>query len=322
MANDIITATKVANRALQRIGAGRIAADALFTEDSKNAQECAACYDILRRAELRRNVWRFSVRRAPLRPVDTTTKNFLPSAWSAVTTYAVADIVLFNGTWYSSLVATNLNNTPTDDSTSWTKYFGPATATPWDATISYLIGEIVWITATAYLSLKNTNTDLTSVAASWLPLTGTISTFFITYPGGVGPSKDNTTKNLYVLPQGYLREAPQSPKTGASFLGFPSYMPSNDWTFENNFFVTLDAGVIIFRFAADITNAAEFDPLFVEGLGARMAEELCQPLTQSTEKKQDCKDDYKKVMGEARLGKGGGAGVTQPPLDDYIVTRI
>lgn len=319
--SDIITATKVANRALQRVGASRIADGALFTEDSKNAQEAAACYDILRRAELRRNIWRFSVRRAPLRPVDTTTKNFLPTAWSAVTTYAVADIVLYNGTWYSSLIAANLNNTPADDSTSWTVYFGPRTATPWDATIAYFAGEIVWITATAYLSLKNTNTDLTSVTASWLPLTGTIATFFITYPAGVGPSSSNTTKNLFILPQGFLREAPQSPQTGGSFLGFPSALPSNDWTFENNFFVSMDAGVIVFRFAADITNAAEFDPLFVEGLGARMAEELCQPLTQSTEKKQDCKDDYKKIMGTARTVNGIETGPVQLPLDDYINTR-
>lgn len=319
--SDVITATKVANRGLQRVGAARIADGALFTEDSKNAQECAACYDILRRAELRRNIWRFSVRRAPLRPVDTTTKNFLPSAWSAVTSYAVADIVLYSGTWYSSLIAANINNTPADDSTSWTVYFGPQTATPWDATVSYFAGEIVWITATAYLSLKSTNTDLTSVAASWLPLTGTIATFFITYPAGVGPSSSNTTRNLFILPRGFLREAPQNPKGAGSFLGFPSNLPLTDWTFENNFFVSMDAGVIVFRFAADVTNAAEFDPLFVEGLGARVGEEVCEILTQSSEKKQGCVADYKKVMGNARIVNGIETGPTETPLDDYISTR-
>lgn len=321
--SDIITATHVANRACQRVGCLRIADGALFTEDSKQANEIKACYDILRRAELRRNIWRFSVRRAPLRPVDTTTQIFTPAAWSAVTSYGQAAIVLSNGTWYSSLVAANLNNTPSDDSTFWTRYFGPSTATPWDATIAYYAGEIVWIAATAYLSLKNGNTDLTSVGASWLQLTGTLIAFFITYPAGVGPASNSSTLNLYVLPQGYLREAPQFPTAGdMSMLGFPGNAIKNDWTFENNFFVTMDAGVIVFRFAADITNASEFDPMFVEGLGARIAMEVCEPINQSSDKLNNCKDGYKKVMGEARAVNGIETGPNQPPLDDYIASRI
>ncbi len=323
--SDIINATKVANRALQRVGAQRIADGALFTEDSNSANEIAACYDILRRAELRRNYWRFSIRRAPLRPVDTTTKNFTPSAWSAsvpMAGYAVGDIVLYNGTWYSSLVASNLNNTPADDSTFWTAYFGPSTATAWDSTTAYFAGEIVWVTATAYLSLINSNADLTSVATSWLPLTGTLAAFFITYPAAVGPSNDTTNQNLYVLPKGFLREAPQSPKAGnQSILGYPGNMAANDWVFENNFFVSWQAGVIVFRFAADITNAAEFDPLFVEGLGARIGMEVCERLTQSPSKVAVCEKFYNKVMGEARTVNSIEQGATQQPLDDYLVTR-
>lgn len=321
--SDIITATDVANRACQRIGCTRIAAGALFTEDSKQAQEIASCYNVLRRAELRRNVWRFSIRRAPLRPVDTTTQNYTPPAWSALTTYAVAAIVLSNGTWYSSLIGANLNNLPADDSTAWTRYFGPATASPWDATLAYLAGEIVWIVATAYLSLKNSNTDLTSVGTSWLTLTGTIAPFFITYPAGVGPANDNTSRNLYVLPQGYLRMAPQTPTAGnTSFLGFPGNQIVNDWTFENNFFVTMDAGIIVFRFAADITNASEFDPLFVEGLGSRIGMEVCEPINQSTDKLNNCIKAYKTVMGEARTVNGIETGPSEPPLDDFIACRI
>ena len=40
------TETEVANRGLQRIGAGRIVAGALWTEDSNNASEIRACYDM------------------------------------------------------------------------------------------------------------------------------------------------------------------------------------------------------------------------------------------------------------------------------------
>ena len=38
-------------------------------DPTKNAAECAAAYDKLRRAELRRNCWRFSTRKAALRPM-------------------------------------------------------------------------------------------------------------------------------------------------------------------------------------------------------------------------------------------------------------
>lgn len=320
--SDIITATHIANRAVQRCGAARIADGALFTEDSNQANEIKACYDILRRAELRRNVWMFSVRRAPLRPVDTNTQLYTPPAWLIGTSYPVAAIVLSNGTWYQSLTAANLGNLPADDSTFWTRYFGPKSASAWDATQAYLAGEIVWIAAVAYLSLKNSNSDLTSVGASWLTLTGTIAPFFITYPAGVGPANETTSKNLYLLPQGYMRQASQMPKAGVtSFLGFPGNMIQNDWVFENNFFVTMDAGVIVFRFAADITNAAEFDPMFVEGLGCRIAMEVCERLTQSATKVQTCEKAYKLLMGEARTVNGIEVGVTEPPLDDYIATR-
>lgn len=322
--SDIVTATAIANRALQRVGASTAIADGLlFTEDSNNAQHCRRCYDILRRAELRRNAWRFSVRRAPLRAVDTTTKNYTPPAWAVGATYAVAAIVTYNGTWYSSLVAANLANTPADDSTAWTRYFGPGTASPWASTTTYLAGELVWITSTAYLSLKNTNTDLTSVGASWLTLTGTVATLFIAYPAGVGPANENTSRNLYMLPIGYLRMASQSPSpVGTSILGFPGNPTQLDWVLENNFFVTGDTGVIVFRFVADISNASEFDPMFVEGLGCRIALEICEPVTQSTTKKKDIKEDYRQVMGDARNVNGIETGPNSAFLDDYIACRL
>lgn len=319
--SDTITATKVSNRALQRCGAALIADGALFTEDSTNAQTIRNCYDILRRSELRRNVWRFSIRRAPLRPVATTTKLYVPPAWAIGTTYAQAAIVLQNGTWWSSLVAANLANAPADDSTFWTRYFGPSYAQLDDTTTTYYAGELVYIASVAYLSLVSNNTTVPP-GASWLTLTGTLAAFFITYPAGAGPVNESISKNLYLLPQGYMREAPQAPKSGSmSALGAPTGQSYSDWVFENNFFVTCNAGVIIFRFAADITNANEFDPMFVEGLGCRIALEVCEALTQSSTKLTKIEGAYKLIMGEARIVNGIETGPTEPPLDDYIACR-
>ena len=57
------TETEIGNRAIQRCGGERIApGSTLWNEDSKNASELRACYDLIRRSELRRNVWSYSVR--------------------------------------------------------------------------------------------------------------------------------------------------------------------------------------------------------------------------------------------------------------------
>lgn len=60
-----VSETSICNRALQRVGASRITD---LTEDSKNARECAAVYEIARDAELRAHPWSFAVKRAVLAP--------------------------------------------------------------------------------------------------------------------------------------------------------------------------------------------------------------------------------------------------------------
>ena len=432
--SDIIDATAIANRALQRCGAALIANDTtLWLEDSTNARQIRACYDILRRSELRRNMWRCSIRRAPLRAIDTTSFMYVPSTYSAATSYPLNAIVIYNGTWYLSIIAANFANTPADDSAAWTRYFASPMVTPWDSGTTYMLGELVYTPSTTagqvFMSLSNQNEDTptgtpaawvststyavgavvtgsdthiyvslvplninlnpitaanaiywvrldsgspsawssgTTYAAAalatgtdglvyqsraagnlahdpvtttgywnltpktqaqkpvgnWMLLDGTLLAINIIYPAGSGPRSQQGTRNVYLLPQGYLRQAPQDPKAGiASIMGFPANRMVDDWVFENNLLVTSDNGVIVFRFAADITNAAEFDPMFVEGLGCRIALEVCEPLTQSATKMQAIASEYKLIMGEAREVNGIEQGATMPPLDDFIATR-
>ena len=55
--------TEICNRALQKLGAQRIAD---IEEASKNGRECKACYAILRDAELRAHPWNFAITREQL----------------------------------------------------------------------------------------------------------------------------------------------------------------------------------------------------------------------------------------------------------------
>src|SRR3569832_2091131 len=114
----------IANRACQRIGAQRISDTLGFTEDSKNASAMYFAYDKLRRAELRANLWKFSTRKAVLRPVDTTTMIIAPAMWSSTTSYRPGAIVSDAGnTLWISNYPDNLNNAP-GNSFFWDLYVG------------------------------------------------------------------------------------------------------------------------------------------------------------------------------------------------------
>ena len=363
----------IVNRALQRCGVPRIAS---MTEDSPSATEANFLYDKLRRAELRRNVWRFAIRRVATRAVGTalsvwdstvtyavgalvqfnsvnyisihatnlnqepdtsptywsvyngnTTTKVTFSAWSNVTTYAQGAVVTGSDNLiYLSLVGSNTNHDPTTDTAGrWTLYFGNVTASAWDSTTTYSVGELVFPASDAslvYASTMNGNDYDPQGGIGWVLLTATGAPLVVTWPAGTGPVVESATKNIFVLPNGYLREAPQDPKAGQnSFLGFPSNLLADDYVFEGPYLISMDSGPLVFRFSADVTDVTLMDDLFCEGLASRLALELCERLTQSATKLAAIASEYKQFMGEARTINGIETSATQPPLDDYIATR-
>lgn len=375
MAGQAFTApVDIANRALQRCGTRRITA---FTDGTKNAKEVSFCYDKLRRAELRRNLWTFSIRRVFLRPVGTSLQvwdstktysqnalvtygnvNYIslvnsntnnepdtsPTDWQVYlqstslqitfptfnsgTTYGQGAIVVGSDSrYYLSVVSGNVGNDPTTTSGFWVEYFGTYIATQYDSTQGYGVGEIVYYTTTTnvYANTVNGNTnDPTTSNSGWVQLSGVTTTpVFVAWPADTGPSTQPDTKNVYILPAGYLRRAPQAPDAGrTSWLGFPSNIPATDWVFEGNYLITIQTGALMFRFAADVIDVTKMDDLFCEGLASRIALEVCEPLTQSTAKLQAIASEYKQFMGDARNVNGIEQGNTEPPLDDYIQTRF
>jgi hypothetical protein len=64
------------------------------------------------------------------------------------------------------------------------------------------------------------------------------------------------------------------------------------------------------------------DPMFCEGLGARIGLEICEPLTQSDSKLGTISQIYKTFMSDARNVNGIETGSVEPPLDDYITCRL
>ncbi len=216
------------------------------------------------------------------------------TAWSATTTYNTSQVVTYLSVAYMSLVDLNLNQTPVSSPAAWTTSFvGGA-------------GSLKWL----------------EVGGAEFPFGVGLTTLNIIYPLGAGPSTQDTSRNVFRLPSGYLRQAPQDPKTGsASWLGAPTNSLYSDWAFESDYIVTSCNGVIILRFVADVQDVSKMKSMFCEGLAARIATEVCEPLTQSTAKLGAISAAYTKVMGEARTANAIEAGSEESPLDDWLAVR-
>lgn len=314
---DFETPVDIGNRALQHVGARRITA---FTDNSTNAAEIEFCYDKLRRAELRRNTWRFAIRKAFLRPLDTDTTLLAPAAYVGATAYSAGAVVSYANTYWEALKATT-GETPGTGS-SWEIYSGPLTIQPYDANTSYVSGELVLEGGLVYRSLISSNVD-TPPTSNWLSLGAVSTALNILYPLGAGPLSQTETRNVFRLPNGFLKLAPQDPKAGSSsFLGAPSNLQYDDYDLEGDYIVARTTDTMRLRFIADVTLVPSFDPMFCEGLGARIGLEVCERLTQSTDKLATIGQAYNKFMSEARIINAIETGAVEPPLDDYLSCRF
>lgn len=229
-----------------------------------------------------------------------------PAAWASGTTYSTGNIVAASdGYTYTSLQNSNTGNNPSGNASP--TYWSQGAITPWTTTLGGGGGNSQWLQVGG--AAFSNGVGLTVIAAN-------------TWPVGAGPLSQTWSRNAYRLPAGYLRRAPQDPSAGRiSWLGAPGNLPATDWNYEGQYLTTSNGAPLVLRFVADVQNVQEFPDLFCEGIGCRQALEVCEPLTQSTEKKVGIRQDYDKFMTEARTVGGIEAGPIEPPLDDLIACR-
>lgn len=233
-------------------------------------------------------------------PADT------PPPWETGTTYAAgATVGGSDGVIYTSLSNGNVGNNPADGANP--TYWSAGALLPWTSSFTQGGGNSQWL----------------QIGGAAFPAGVALTTPDLVYPIGSGPADYTETRNVYRLPAGYLRIAPQSPKEGAvSFLGFPGNPTANDWTFEGGYLVTWQGWPIVFRFVADVADVTTFDPMFCEALAAKIGMEVCETLTQSADKIRTIQGEYSKFVGEAIIVNGIELGSVQPPLDDLIACRL
>lgn len=220
-----------------------------------------------------------------------------PAAWNSGSTYAAGDqAVGSDGYIYASSVAGNIGNIPTSSPGYWVS---TGAKSPWTTTITNSGGTVKW--AKLDVGLRQ---------------------LMITYPLGCGPYQESSSRNIYHLPSGYLRWVLQDPKAGqVSLMGAPTNTFPKDWTYESDYFTTMDSFPINFRFIADIRNVTEMDDMFCEGLAARIGYETCERVTGSSAKVQTCALAYKGAMTEARTVDAIEQGIIEEDLDDYLSCR-
>src|SRR5207344_778069 len=100
-----------------------------------------------------------------------------------------------DGITYKSLAGGNLANNPILTPLSWQSQ---AFLTPWRTTFTGGTGSLKWL----------------QIGGAEFPMGVGLTTLNIVYPIGSGPSSQNTTRNVFRLPAGYLRKAPTDPKAG------------------------------------------------------------------------------------------------------------
>lgn len=258
------------------------------------------------------------------------------TAWSATVQYMKDQVVEVSSTFYVSLIDFNLNQNPATAPALWasgTTYGAAARVGASDGLIYTSIagGNLgndptlttgFW-TNTGVLNPWTTVNPFGQAGDTWLLVDIALQDMSITYPIGSGPSFQSVSRNIFRLPANYLRRAPADPKAGSSsFLGAPTGVMYTDWLYEGDFIISRQPFPIILRFVADITQVTAMDDMFCEGLAATLALNTINRLTQATGKKADIANDYRRIMGEARIVNGIETGPTEPEEDLYITCRI
>lgn len=245
-------------------------------------------------------------------------------AWSATVTYETGEVVSSGGSIWRSLIVLNVGHTPAD---------APADYNP---DVTYTVGQQVTASDGFIYTAAQTTTDndptiddgtnwtdtevpaawsrvptLQASATTWAPIFANMRPLNFIYPIGTGPSAQRSARRVFRLPAGFLRKALINPKDRRW---------QDDWEITGKYVLSTES-ILLMAFVADMVTVREFDPMFCEGLAARMARDTCEAITQSRGKLQDITSAYATFMSEARLVNAIENEYEEPPEDEYIEVR-
>lgn len=227
-----------------------------------------------------------------------------PAPWVSTTTYAAGNAVAgSDGVKYISIAAGNAGNDPTiDGGLNWTN---TGVLAPWTTVFTGGAGSDKWL----------------QIGGAEFSAGVALASLGVAYSPGTGPSWQSSTRNVYRLPNGFLRLAPQNPKGTATWLGGPSGNAYNDWNLQGDTLITGDSGPIPLRFVADLTDVRRMDDLLCVTLGYRVAIAVCETLTQSASQLTNIEKAYSVFRNDAATVNAIEMGYDDPPDDEYVTVR-
>jgi hypothetical protein len=119
--------------------------------------------------------------------------------------------------------------------------------------------------------------------------------------------------SAYQLPADCLRLLPPDKHLNFSDL---------DWQIEGRSILTDDTGALDVRYIYRVTDPNQFDASFVELLACRLAEGLCEKITQSNSKGQQIRADKITAMREARRNNAFENSSQEAPEDTWLSVRV
>ena len=101
----------------------------------------------------------------------------------------------------------------------------------------------------------------------------------------------------------------------------PENDPTCDWQLEGRKLYTNDGPVLYLRYLADVTDPNTFDANFAEMLSAKMAEGMCEEITQSNSKIANAQSVYREAKSEAKRANAYETIPAEPADDSWVLAR-
>lgn len=118
--------------------------------------------------------------------------------------------------------------------------------------------------------------------------------------------------NSFPLPSDFVRLLPPDPEMNLNDM---------DWVIEGRNIITNDSAPLDVRYVYDVTDPNEMDALFRESFAAKLAEQLCEEITQSNTKIATASLLYKDIIAEAKRANAIEKVAEKPPEDEWVTCR-
>lgn len=126
----------------------------------------------------------------------------------------------------------------------------------------------------------------------------------------------------FLLPSDYLRGLMVGDYwPGLDMSDYRTGPAGQDWAIESGYILFNSAGPLKLRYISRVEDTTLWDSAFVEAFACKLAVETCEAITQSSEKRQLAKDEYREAVQAAKRAGGIELPPQQIADDTWMIGR-